>query len=99
MDSAAKNIDCRYCGRKGHFQLDCNDRKRAGAPMVDSNGVPYSQRPSAAVDSNGQAHANAAALFASAPPPTAGPGQVVYHPNPYANPNLGYYQSAPSGFQ
>jgi hypothetical protein len=96
---AAKHIDCRYCGRKGHFQIDCNDRKRAGAPMVGSNGVPYSPRPSAAVDSNGQAHTNAAALFASAPPPAAGPGQVVYHPNPYANPNLGYYQSAPSGFQ
>jgi hypothetical protein len=29
---AAKNIDCRYCGRKGHFQLDCNDRRRAGNP-------------------------------------------------------------------
>jgi hypothetical protein len=95
---AAKNIDCRYCGRKGHFQLDCNDRKRAGAPMVGSNGVPYSQRPAAAVDSNGQAHANTAALFATAPPPVANPGQVVYQPNPYANPNLGYYQSAPSGF-
>jgi hypothetical protein len=96
---AAKHIDCRYCGRKGHFQIDCNDRKRAGAPMVGSNGVPYSPRPSAAVDSNGQAHANTAALFATAPPPTAGPGQVVYHPNPYANPNLGYYQPNPSGFQ
>jgi hypothetical protein len=96
---AAKNIDCRYCGRKGHFQIDCNDRKRAGAPMVGSNGVPYSPRPSAAVESNGQVHANTAALFASAPPPTAGPGQVVYHPNPYANPNLGYYQPTPSGFQ
>jgi hypothetical protein len=95
---AAKYIDCRYCGRKGHFQLDCNDRKRAGAPMVGSNGVPYSQRSSAAVDSNAQANANAAALLASAPPPAAEPDQVVYHPNLYANPNLGYYQSAPSGF-
>jgi hypothetical protein len=88
---AAKNIDCRYCCRKGHFQPDCNDRRRAGAPMVGSNGVPYSQRLSAAVDSNAQAHANAAALLASAPPSAAGPGQVVYHPNPYANQNLGYY--------
>ena len=95
---AAKNIDCRYCGRKGHFQLDCNDRRRAGAPMVGSNGVPYSQRSSATVNSNAQAHTNAAALLATAPPPAAGPGQVVYHPNPYANQNLGYYQSAPSGF-
>ncbi len=67
--------------------------------MVGSNGVPYSQRPSAAVDAIGQAHANAAALFASAPPSVAGPGQVVYNPNPYANSNLGYYQPAPSGFQ
>ena len=81
-DPAAKNIDCRYCGRKGHFQLDCRDRKRAGAPMVGSNGVLYSQRPSAAVESNGQAHTNTAALFASAPPPATGPSQFVYHPNP-----------------
>jgi hypothetical protein len=96
---AAKNIDCHYCGRIGHFQLNCRDRKRAGAPMVGSNSVPYSQRPSAAVDSNGQAPTNTAALFASAPPLAAGPGQVVYHPNPYTNSNLGYYQSTPSGFQ
>jgi hypothetical protein len=96
---AAKNIDCRYCGQRGHFQLDCKDRRRAGAPKVGSNGVPYSQCSSTAVNSNAQAHANAAALLASAPPPPAGPGQVVYHPNPYANPNLGYYQLAPSGFQ
>ena len=66
--------------------------------MVGFNGVPYSQRPAAAVDSNGQVHANTAALFATAPPPVANPGQVVYQPNPYTNPNLGYYQSAPSGF-
>jgi hypothetical protein len=66
--------------------------------MVCSNGVPSSQRSSAAVDSNAQAHANAAALLASAPPSAAGSGQVVYYPNPYANPNVGYYQPAPSGF-
>jgi hypothetical protein len=40
---AAKNNNCRYCGQKGHFQLDCNDRHCAGAPMVGANGVPYSQ--------------------------------------------------------
>jgi hypothetical protein len=66
--------------------------------MVGSNGVPYSQRLSADVDSNAQAHANAAALLASAPPPATGPDQVVYHPNLHANQNLGYYQSAPLGF-
>jgi hypothetical protein len=73
---AAKNMDCRYCGRKGHFQLDCNDGRRARAPMVGANGVLYSQRLSAAVDSNAQAHANAATLLASAPPPAAGPARL-----------------------
>jgi hypothetical protein len=66
--------------------------------MVGVTSVQYLQRSSAAVDSNAKAHANMATLLPTAPPPAAGPGQVVYHPNPYANPNLGYYQSAPSGF-
>jgi hypothetical protein len=74
QNPAAKNINCRYCGRKGHFQLDCNDRRRAGTPTVGSNDVPYLQRSSATVDFNAQAHANATALLATAPPP--GPGRI-----------------------
>jgi hypothetical protein len=37
---AAKNIDCRYCGRKGHFQLDCNDRAAPELPWL----VPMATR-------------------------------------------------------
>ncbi len=66
---ATKNINCQYGGRKGHFQL-------AGDPMVGANGVPYLQCSSAMVDSNAQAHANTATLFATTPPPRRRPRPV-----------------------
>jgi len=34
-------LPCRYCNRTSHLQKTCNDRKRAGAPMVDAQGIPY----------------------------------------------------------
>jgi hypothetical protein len=71
---AAKNLDFCYCGRKGHFEVDCNDRCHAGASMVGANGISYSQHPSAMVNSNTQAHANPASLFATTSPTTTGQG-------------------------
>lgn len=33
---------CRYCKKFGHMQKECRSRIRAGAPMVDAQGKPYS---------------------------------------------------------
>jgi hypothetical protein len=40
----AKNVQCRYCKKSGHFQKDCNSRRRDRAPMVDAQGKPYQKR-------------------------------------------------------
>jgi hypothetical protein len=40
---STKNMECHYCGIKGHFQLDWNSYWRNGTPMVRANGIWYSQ--------------------------------------------------------
>lgn len=42
--TGAKNVQCRYCKKTGHFQKDCNSRRRDKAPMVDAQGKPYQKR-------------------------------------------------------
>jgi Retrotransposon gag protein len=34
-------ISCRYCKKKGHFQRDCQKRKKENGKMVDAQGKPY----------------------------------------------------------
>ena len=47
----AKNVVCRYCNIKGHFQYDCRSRLRDAAPMTDANGRPYTKMPAHPIDS------------------------------------------------
>ena len=39
-----KTVQCRYCKKNGHFQKDCNSRRRDRAPMVDAQGKPYQKK-------------------------------------------------------
>jgi len=45
-----KDVVCRYCGLKGHFQKDCRKRLRNRAPMVDVNGKPFEKKKIFAVN-------------------------------------------------
>ena len=69
-----RNITCRYCNIRGHFQVECKSRLRDKAPMVDGNGRAYGNRQANVVEDS---QPPAAAAAAAAPAP-----QVVYVPYP-----------------
>lgn len=51
-NGGTRDVVCRHCGAKGHFQRDCRKRMKAKAPMVDANGKPYERRRINAVEEN-----------------------------------------------
>lgn len=46
------NEKCRYCKKAGHRQRECRSRIRAGAPMVDAQGKPYTSKVSEINEAN-----------------------------------------------
>ena len=43
--SRFRDVVCRYCKRKGHFQRACSERLKVNGPMLDEHGKPYPPRP------------------------------------------------------
>ena len=68
-----KDVVCRYCQAKGHYQKDCRKRLKWKAPMVDANGKPYEKKKIFAVNeenpgNKGPADSNSIATVKTAYP-------------------------------
>ena len=51
-------IKCRYCQKMGHMQKECRSRIRDRAPLVDTNGKPFTKKVHVVTEENEKAPAN-----------------------------------------